>query len=83
MKSTLMESRKDWFSLLKIFKHSLVKPYLDHISLSTGRFRIDIIQFDDNLKAEYADEYPEGMSIKEFITFKFGENASNLIERLL
>lgn len=57
--------------------------YMDTILLKMGVFSIDIIAFDDFLHSEYGIYENDGMSMKEFITSKFGEEASNIIEKMI
>lgn len=54
------------------------KYYCKYIKVFTGYYKFDIVAIDDALKNMYED-YKEGMSMREFITLKFGEDLANQI----
>ena len=58
--------------------YSNFKYYCKYIKVFTGYYKFDVVAIDDALKNMYED-YKEGMSMKEFIALKFGEDLANQI----
>lgn len=61
-----------------------IQKYMDVWStMMFGKFSLDIVKLDDDLKALWAKEYTDDMSMDDFITFKYGNEASNLITKII
>ena len=58
-------------------------PFLDTIMYSVNNeISIDVLKFDDYLKAKYPD-YADNISAANFIISKFDQEAHDLVESLL
>jgi hypothetical protein len=58
--------------------------YIDTtMTLALGSISFDIVKFDDKLMANYPDEFTDGISLKEFVQYKFGKGAVNFLEEML
>lgn len=67
----------------KLFEVSIGDFYDPLLSLLFGRWMIDLIRFDQYLHSKFGNYEAEGLSMEEFVTMRFGNEASKLLEDLI
>lgn len=82
-KDVSFNDKKEMIKRFKEITNINLFNYIDTVLLKMGVFSIDIIAFDDFLHSEYGIYENDGMSMKEFITNKFGKEASDIINKII
>ena len=59
------------------YKAIFKKVFSPELSAITNRPTVDILAFDEFIVAEYGDYTEKGLSMKKFLSQKFGENLVN------
>lgn len=67
----------------KLFEVSIGDFYDPWLSLCLGHWVIDLLKFDEYLHSKYGNYEDKGLSMDEFITIRFGKEASELLEDLI
>lgn len=80
-------SKEEFESMKEVFStnigYDIFTFYNSTLFECTGKVYFDIIKFDNYLQKEYHNEYINGMSLKEFITTKFGNSMSEILDYLI